>query len=825
MLMQNEIEAMRRLAHPSVVQVFDAGITDDGCVYIAMELVGGEPLDRYLAHRTRLDAIEAIRLAATISEAVAVCHDLDILHLDLKPHNVVLEDPHAPAVKVLDFGLAHVTSAWEAGSEASGTPHYMSPEPLRGRETGCPRRSLRNRRYPLRASHWHGAVWRRDVKRDLRGQESRRIRAREQDERRCAPRRGSADHGTASARTCVTAELGAAPRGRVERARVSDLGWLQPAPVGQRAPPHRAHLDRRSTSTPSDDMASSLDCSTQRGTQSELAGAGVVLAGETGVGKSRLVSRYLEGLGDTTDVAVGYGRCRELNNALPFSPWREALGRLAEAKPDRVNALAASLAPVAGLLSRLVPEMSTRLTNESDADDGTPVEVAITALLATVGTTQPCVVVIEDLQWADAGSRTVVEHFAKVGIPAGITIIATTRDADDRPDGFGVIELAPLSLEDGDKLIAVGLGSDEPEVVTELKRHAPLLATGNPLITIQVLRHLEAVRCLVREGEQLRIDHERLRNYEPPASVGGVVAASLGELTSQTRSIMAVGALLGRSFRCGDLYKLNVFEPEAVKRAFSEALEKQVISRSGCGGAAIFLHDTIREELTKSIADERRRRLHLRVAEMLAKRQAAPAELAHHYDRGGDKRNAARTHVAAGRQALALNASFDAASHLERAASNALDSPPSQLRDRLLSQATSELVAASAQTGNTVDTLAHLDRCRDAIEEPSLETRIALEAGYARAFYVRGDFDRAGEHGTECLRLAGGDPEFTSYTLIPLALSGRAKTASGRFGPAADVLATVVELAEAQGRMDRARPLHRSPRHLAGLHRQVSRSP
>jgi serine/threonine-protein kinase len=129
---EDEFRILKRLHHPSLPDVFDFGVTSDGERYIVMELVGGEPLDRYFAaHKNELWL-----LVYELTEALTFVHEHDLLHLDLKPANVLIKrtrafgDDEMPLVTLIDFGLSYQRDAG-GDMEIGGTPHYMAPEVIR----------------------------------------------------------------------------------------------------------------------------------------------------------------------------------------------------------------------------------------------------------------------------------------------------------------------------------------------------------------------------------------------------------------------------------------------------------------------------------------------------------------------------------------------------------------------------------------------------------------------------------------------------------------------------------------------------------------------
>lgn len=135
---RKEAFALSRLSHPHIASLFDFDTTDDGTDFLVMELVPGASLDTRLK-RGPLPEKEVVRLGAQVARALVAAHDQGVLHRDLKPQN--LKTTADGLVKVLDFGLARVgpvlgddaTTDTASGSVA-GTPPYMSPEQLLGKE-------------------------------------------------------------------------------------------------------------------------------------------------------------------------------------------------------------------------------------------------------------------------------------------------------------------------------------------------------------------------------------------------------------------------------------------------------------------------------------------------------------------------------------------------------------------------------------------------------------------------------------------------------------------------------------------------------------------
>jgi eukaryotic-like serine/threonine-protein kinase len=136
---EHEAELLGRLHHPGIAQVYEAGTAEQGPAgtlpFIAMELVAGPPLAEY-AQRRRLDARERLELIVRVCEAVEHAHQRGVIHRDLKPGNVLVDERGQP--KVLDFGVARALDAERDISmhtrdgQLVGTLPYMSPEQVAG---------------------------------------------------------------------------------------------------------------------------------------------------------------------------------------------------------------------------------------------------------------------------------------------------------------------------------------------------------------------------------------------------------------------------------------------------------------------------------------------------------------------------------------------------------------------------------------------------------------------------------------------------------------------------------------------------------------------
>ncbi len=132
-----ERQILARLEHPNVARLLDGGSTEDGRPYLVMELVDGDPIDRY-CQRRQLPAAERLELFLPVLDALTYAHRNLIVHRDLKPGNVLVTDDGVP--KLVDFGIAKLLDSGESGEaptltlqgERPMTPRYSSPEQVKG---------------------------------------------------------------------------------------------------------------------------------------------------------------------------------------------------------------------------------------------------------------------------------------------------------------------------------------------------------------------------------------------------------------------------------------------------------------------------------------------------------------------------------------------------------------------------------------------------------------------------------------------------------------------------------------------------------------------
>jgi len=132
---RREAQAAASLSHPNIVSIYDVGQVDD-THYIVMEYIDGANLNEIIRERAPFQADEAVKIAAQICDALEHAHQNQIIHRDIKPHNILIGNNGR--VKVTDFGIARAVTSSTITQTGSviGSVHYFSPEHAKGVATG-----------------------------------------------------------------------------------------------------------------------------------------------------------------------------------------------------------------------------------------------------------------------------------------------------------------------------------------------------------------------------------------------------------------------------------------------------------------------------------------------------------------------------------------------------------------------------------------------------------------------------------------------------------------------------------------------------------------
>lgn len=562
-----------------------------------------------------------------------------------------------------------------------------------------------------------------------------------------------------------------------------------------------------------DDELQQLDAAIESARRGE--GRLIVVMGAAGIGKSRLASAAADdarGKG----IAVLSGRCVPSGVAVPYRPIAEALiAGASETLPSRAPALG-GFGPALGWI---VP--AWREEGETTPESPVVVAEALLRALTLIGGAHGCVVVIEDLHWADSETIHALQYVADHVARFPVACIATCRDDPGTAAHSFVsrldvtrraerIQLNALNTEEADQMVSEMLGVGRPDArITALTA----LAEGSPLLVEELLSAAASDGVLVRDADTWRLS-ERF-SAVLPQSFSATVAARLERLGPAGRRFLATAAMLGRTFDWRIVAASVECDTTSAHALLEQAVSLQLLSPRDDTFA--FRHALTRDAILARLLPTERAELAascLQVMEAAGlhdeSSRAIAAELA---QLCGDRDHAARLFLELGRASRHRAALDSATSALQRGVDLAIDRTLRADALEALAEtrsAAGDLRATQAAVSALLDELAHV--------RASPERRGSAHLLVARCAVGATEFDLASEELAHAREAAGTEQtELTARTTAvaaELALGqGRANEAealalrAADIGAATDLPAVMCEALEVAGRCARMRNL------------------
>jgi tetratricopeptide (TPR) repeat protein len=457
----------------------------------------------------------------------------------------------------------------------------------------------------------------------------------------------------------------------------------------------------------------------------ETAAAGrggvVLLAGEPGIGKTRLAEELAAQASARGALAL-WGRCWEGEGAPAFWPWIQVIRGYVQAA-DQVT-LRHEMGAGAADIAQIVPTVRECLL---DLPSPPPVEPeaarfrlfdSLAGFLRAAGGRRPLLLVLDDLHWADAPSLALLRFVSRELDGPGPLVVGSYRHTEVGRGHPLLATLADLTRGQGRRRLLLG-GLDQQDVASFVTLVAGV--EPSPELAVAVHQQTDGNPFFVTEVVRLLASQGRLRHVEAgraglavglPEGVKAVVAQRLGGLSDDCRRVVEVAAVFGREFELRALEPASGLDADRLLELLEEAEAARVVGAVPGGlGRWRFAHALVREVLYEGLPAARRVRLHGRVGEALEALYAADpgphlAELAHHFVEaapGGQELAARAVRVAtlAGRRALELLAWEDAAGLFERAlaALELAEQPDQRQRCELLLALGEARMAASVVPG------------------------------------------------------------------------------------------------------------------------------
>jgi predicted ATPase len=678
-----------------------------GGATLVLEDPGGVPLCSLLG--SPLELARALRIGTGIAGALHGLHDRNIIHMDLKPGNILVE-PDSGKAWLLGFGiasrLARELQPMGTSELITGTLAYMAPE-----QTGRMNRSIDSRSdlysfgvvlyemltgsLPFIASdalEWvHCHVARQPVPPNERNQVIpgsvsdivMRLLAKTAEERY-----QSATGVEADLRTCLHG--------------LESLGHISLFPLGKHDVSDRLRIPEKLYGR--DRQVKRLLDAFER----VVANGGLELAlvaGYSGVGKSSVVNELQKAIVPSRGFFIA-GKFDKDKSEIPYQTLAQAFQMLirqilgkSEGEVDRWRrALLEAIAPNGQLIINLIPELDLIIGKQPAVPELPPKETqhrfqAVFRRFVGVFARKehPLVIFLDDLQWLDGGTLTLLENLIIDSDLQHLMIIGAYRDNEVSPAHpltqtlrairlAGVIPneivLQPLSLNDVRQFIADSLRC-EPARVKSLAKLVYLKTAGNPFFVIQFLTALAEEHLLEFDTRdsvwKWNLAEIKTRGFTD--NVVDLMVSKLRQLPVATQEALRLLACLGAKAEIAALAMAIGRTEEEIHSAMWEAVRAGLVLK--LTHSYSFLHDRVREAAYSLIPQESRAEVHLRIGRQFIARMT-PEEIAEaifnvasHVNMGAalisdqeEKQSAARLNLLAGRKAKASTAYASACIYL-----------------------------------------------------------------------------------------------------------------------------------------------------------------
>ncbi len=417
-------------------------------------------------------------------------------------------------------------------------------------------------------------------------------------------------------------------------------------------------------------------------------GSVVLLNGEAGIGKSRLVDTMEEYITQESDCLLLEARCSPYQSNSAFQPIIELIqsGLLqiesklgSEEKLKKLELFLKqsnldfelAMPLFAEFLSipskEYLPPLMSPFAKRQKIMEG------VTQALLSEARNRPLLLVVEDLHWADASTLEWLALFIEQLSTQTIFALYSTRPGF-RPDWLGHSAVSQITLErlSSEHMAEICLHQTKgKELPTAILKQIAAKTEGVPLFVEELTKMVLESDLLVEEDEHFKLIGS-ISSLAIPSTLQDSLLARLDRL-SEVKEIVQIGSVLGREFTQAMLHALLPSEIRDLEESLSQLLDSEIFYKSHHGKQSVFQfkHALIQDTAYESLLKSRRHQLHLQVAKVLEDQfveitRNQPELLAHHYTEAGQPLEAIPIWLKAGRQAIKKNATTEAIAHLEK---------------------------------------------------------------------------------------------------------------------------------------------------------------
>ena len=547
-----------------------------------------------------------------------------------------------------------------------------------------------------------------------------------------------------------------------------------------------------------------------------------LVSGEPGIGKTRLAAEFCASVHEQ-GARILLGNCAQ-EMLVPYQPFVEAMARYVSDCPRDVLRL--DVVDSGGELRRLVPELVERVPDLPEPLRGDPAGErhrlfrAVASVLVNIAVRAPLVMVIEDLQWADKATLSLLAHVVREARASPLLILCTYRDtelgdtdplaatlADLRRDRvFTRVPLEGLTVKEVAGLVDAIAGHGAPQLARALHERT----SGNPFFIEEVLGHLRDTGVLTEDrGTGTEVMTPAVHSI--PAGVQEVIGQRLARLGSEAVKVLTLASVIGSDFDLGLLGAVGVADGDRLLDILDQGVRAGLIAEvADAVGRFAFRHALIRETLYDDLSRTRRVHLHREIALALERQcghDPGPrlGELAHHYLQAapaGDLDRAVAYATRAAERATSLARYAEAAVHYA-AAAGALEAEgrgtSAQYVELLLGLGDAQRLAGDAEAAReTFERVAGLARARGWHEQLARAAR--GYTAWTHAYALRAEPDESGaDLLDEALDTVGEDDSPLRATLLAQLVFARyfdrapegrrsSRSGAGVAGPAREAL-------------------------------------
>jgi serine/threonine protein kinase len=667
---QVEAAAAAKVKHPNVVTIYDFGLTDDGTVYIVMELLEGPGLEQEMFRLGRMSIDRVLDIIKPVCSAIDAAHSVGLLHRDIKPPNIILHKSkhEGEIVKVVDFGIAKFFDATDLAVKTSegivlGTAEYMSPEQCQGLNldgqtdvyslavvcyqmlTGkLPYDAASTGEYLIK--HVREAPLRLRQRYEAIAPEIEAVVMQALDKNPQARPKGAKEFSNRLEQAALTVQAREKKVTSISKTeRRSRVSAIQINPIVK-------------TTTPEKGVAN-FNCFVGRSNEiNQLAEAWqsacrgenkpVLLLGHAGIGKTELLTEFSQQIKQVTDF-VFQGKFYRTPGIRSFhiviGDLKNFFTRL-QSDPAKLSELLGNKAEIIMQYLNKIWQTGKLIDNLASADLEAQQEYFkfLSQAFAMMSRRNPVLLVLDDLNWADESARELFDYLTRSLMKERVLIIASTRLVGET-DSFQqwlkacqrectTITLTPFNKQQVYEVLETIF---ETPAFTE-HQFSTLLSDsgGNPYFLVEHLK-------LLLSEEKIKFDGERwvcqdFKDQLPPSLVD-LVDLNLESLPMETKQAFSLAAVMGEEFQASALQSIMNLDDDALQDVIQKGVDNGLFREVSKAESYEFSNTTIKRILYEKLNKRIRRRTHRAIGDWLSINDLdakSVFKIAYHYYEAGE---------------------------------------------------------------------------------------------------------------------------------------------------------------------------------------------